>query len=316
MSERSESYSARLRSATRQDHEAAESERYVTALTAGELSRAAYADLVAQHYFIYEVLEEAAAAMAGDPVAGGFVDDALTRLPSLVADLEFLFGAGWPDRIAPNPATAAYAQRMREVCHTWPAGFVAHHYTRYLGDLSGGLFVGRAVAQAYGLGDDGGVEFYRFPAIDDPRAYKDAYRRRLDAMPIPEAEFDRLIREVVLAYRHNTAVLAELGRTVDPFPAEVVAAISRHMNDDHPADSLLICRALGGRPTATAARMAGMDADGIDFVATVDGEPVPVRVPFGERLTQRPQVRKEVVRMYHESCAALGVPPRPAATHG
>lgn len=99
------------------------------------------------------------------------------------------------------------------------------------------------------------------------------------------------------------------------FSAEVVAAISRHMNEDHPADSLLICRSLGGQPAATAARMTGLDADGIDFAATVDGVPVPVRVPFSERLTQRPQVRQEVVRMYHEACAALGETPRPATTH-
>ena len=33
----------------------------------------AYADLAAQHWFIYETLEQAAQAMADDPVAGDFV---------------------------------------------------------------------------------------------------------------------------------------------------------------------------------------------------------------------------------------------------
>ncbi|MDG4764034.1 DUF2470 domain-containing protein [Solwaraspora sp. WMMD406] len=98
----------------------------------------------------------------------------------------------------------------------------------------------------------------------------------------------------------------------DPFSPDVVAQIARHMNDDHSADSLLICRSLGGVPRATAARMVGLDADGIDFAAGLDGVEVPVRVPFAHRLTERSQVRHEVVRMYQEACAALGVPPRPA----
>ncbi|HET6529235.1 MAG TPA: DUF2470 domain-containing protein [Actinoplanes sp.] len=96
----------------------------------------------------------------------------------------------------------------------------------------------------------------------------------------------------------------------DPFPPEVVAQIIHHMNDDHADDNVLIVRGLGGAPAATAARMAGMDADGMDFAASVDGVEVPVRIPFGERLTERRQVRAEAVRMYREACTALGVEPR------
>ena len=98
----------------------------------------------------------------------------------------------------------------------------------------------------------------------------------------------------------------------DPFTAEVVAQIMRHMNVDHAGDSLLICRTLGGHANADTAEMSGMDAEGIDFRATVDGSPVDVRVPWAYRLTERPQVRQEVVRMYHEACAALGITPRDA----
>lgn len=96
------------------------------------------------------------------------------------------------------------------------------------------------------------------------------------------------------------------------FPPEVVAAVSRHMNDDHAEDSLLICRTLGGRPDATAARTTGLAADGIDFAATVGGIEVPVRIPFAQRLTERAQIRQEVVRMYREACEQAGVPPRAA----
>lgn len=97
----------------------------------------------------------------------------------------------------------------------------------------------------------------------------------------------------------------------DPFEPEVVAQIVRHMNDDHAGDNVLIVRALGGMPAATAARMSGLDADAFEFVGVVDGIEVPVRVPFARRLTERRQVRAEAVRMYREACAALGVEPRP-----
>jgi len=105
------------------------------------------------------------------------------------------------------------------------------------------------------------------------------------------------------------------GVTGQPFGSDVVAAVSRHMNDDHAADCLLICRTLGGRPDATAAAMTGMDATGIEFTVTVGDADETVRVPFSRPLSERAEVRPEVVRMYRDACAAAGVAPRPAAPH-
>jgi putative heme iron utilization protein len=95
-----------------------------------------------------------------------------------------------------------------------------------------------------------------------------------------------------------------------PFSPEVVAAIRRHMNDDHADDNVTICRGLGGRPGTTAATMTGMGPDGIEFEATVDGAPTSVVIPWAEPITERAQVRSEVVRMHTEAAAALGLPPR------
>lgn len=101
----------------------------------------------------------------------------------------------------------------------------------------------------------------------------------------------------------------------DPFTADVVAAICAHMNDDHPDDTLLICRALGSQPEATAARMIGVDAVAGEFVVErIDGE-VEIRIPWSHRLTSRGDVRVEVVRMYQEACATLGLAPRGEGEH-
>src|SRR5919112_240180 len=107
--------SARLRAATRADHDAAQGSGFLDALAAGRLPREAYADLAVQHWFIYETLEQAALTMLDDPVAGEFVLPELTRLPALDADLEFLAGPGWARRIVASPATIAYRNRLRSV---------------------------------------------------------------------------------------------------------------------------------------------------------------------------------------------------------
>ncbi|MFI7134935.1 DUF2470 domain-containing protein [Nonomuraea sp. NPDC050153] len=92
-----------------------------------------------------------------------------------------------------------------------------------------------------------------------------------------------------------------------PFTADAVEAIKRHMNDDHAEDSLIIVRALGDRPEATSAMTSDVDAEAIEF--TVDGAER-VRVPWGETLTERAQVRKAVVRLYRDACDKLGIAAR------
>ncbi len=96
---------------------------------------------------------------------------------------------------------------------------------------------------------------------------------------------------------------------------DAVAAICRHMNEDHVEDSLLIVRALGGLPSAQQATMSGLDAEAAVFDAVVDGVTESIRVPWSEPVTERAQVRAEVVQMYQRACSAAGIEPRAAAEH-
>lgn len=99
------------------------------------------------------------------------------------------------------------------------------------------------------------------------------------------------------------------------FSPEVQAAVVAHMNGDHPDDNVLIVRALGGTPDATAATMTGYHELGATFAVRVDGEEREVTVPWAVPIVERATIRHEVVRMYQEACAALAVTPRNEGEH-
>ena len=205
------SFSERLKAATWSDHAAAEHHGFTKALLEGELSLDGYTAMVAQHYFAYLALERVGRALTDDPIAGRFHYPELERVPALEADLERLLGADWADRVSPSPATRTYVARIEQMADH-PEGFVAHHYTRYMGDVSGGQFIRRIAAKAYGFSDGAGVAFYDFGSLGSLPKFRTGYRERLDALPLDEGAAAFLVQETRLAYQLNTEVLADLGR--------------------------------------------------------------------------------------------------------
>jgi heme oxygenase (biliverdin-producing, ferredoxin) len=202
--------SVRLRRDTRAHHEAAQGGGFLDALAAGRLPWEAYADLVAQHWFVHDTLQLAAHTMADDPVAGAFVFPELARLPAIEADLHFLHGPRWSHRIAALPATTTYCTRVRDAAFARPSGFIAHHYTRYLGDLVGGRHRARSVAGVYGLTTDG-HRFLSFAGVD-PESFETYYCQSLDRLPWSRFEQDDFVAEVIEAYALTIAVLDDLRR--------------------------------------------------------------------------------------------------------
>ncbi|GLY05092.1 MULTISPECIES: biliverdin-producing heme oxygenase [Actinoplanes] len=203
-------FAARIRRATMVEHREAETRTFITRLASGTVPIAGFAQLTAQYLHIYRVLEQAAERWRDDDVAGPFADPALARVPALEADLAQLYGPGWESEIAQLDATRRYTDHLREHCSTSRPHFIAHHYVRYLGDLSGGQMIGRTLSGVYGL-EQAGTMFYRFEAIPDARAYKTGYRERLDALPFSEAELETAVAEAQLAFRLNGGIFHEMG---------------------------------------------------------------------------------------------------------
>ena len=207
-------FSRLVRERTARGHSGSESATFMSDLMTGAGSREDYVALVEQHYFIYEALESVQPAMRANADIAPFLSPALTRLPALESDLAFLLGEDWRARIAPLAVTRRYAARILEVAATWPAGYIAHHYTRYLGDLSGGQYIAKVMARRFGF-ETNGIGFYLFDQIADPSAFKGTYRDQLDAVAWNEDERERVIDEVMVAYDFNTELFVGLAEARD-----------------------------------------------------------------------------------------------------
>lgn len=200
---------ARLRAETREVHQRTEGSGFVSELMAGRLSRAEIALFTRQLHAVYSALEDAADRLGDDPRFAPLDDPVLRRLPSLVDDATALGGTRWRE-LPVLPATVAYVERLNEVKGRAPA-LVAHHYTRYLGDLSGGLALGALLSRHLDVAPgDPGVRFYHFPGIPLVKTYRDTYRARLDALRLTESEQDEVVAEAVVAFELNGAMFSDL----------------------------------------------------------------------------------------------------------
>ncbi|MFI2369815.1 heme oxygenase (biliverdin-producing) [Streptomyces sp. NPDC018833] len=210
-------FSTLIRTASHEQHTRAETSSFMSGLLGGRLGVAAYARYTEQLWFVYRALEDAAGTLRDDPVAGPFVRPELMRTPELERDLAHLRGPHWRSGLTALPATAAYAARVAECARDWSAGYVAHHYTRYLGDLSGGQIIRDRAEKAWGFARKGdGVRFYVFEEIPNPAAFKRTYRELLDAVNADDLEKQRIVDECRRAFDFNSAVFRELGAE---FPA-------------------------------------------------------------------------------------------------
>jgi len=102
------------------------------------------------------------------------------------------------------------------------------------------------------------------------------------------------------------------------FDDAALAGVLGHMNGDHGDDNLLIARAFlpdtgNGDAVVTTSTMTGFDGAGGVWSATLDdGSTVEVTVPWPSgAISQRPEVRREIVALYDEACRRLGIEPRP-----
>ncbi len=205
--------SAAMRTGSQVEHEAAEGSEFMTELLAGRINELGYATYLLRLRQVYAALESVPALMVKDPFVAAVHDRALERLEAIDSDLDV-----WaPGETLPahSAAASAYTDRILDT-REWGGLYAAHHYTRYLGDLSGGQAIGRILDREFSLGGRG-IAFYDFAPVGKPKPYKDGYRARLDALETSDVQKARILEEVKVAFGLNQALFAELGQEIDAF---------------------------------------------------------------------------------------------------
>lgn len=76
-----------------------------------------------------------------------------------------------------------------------------------------------------------------------------------------------------------------------------VERICGHMNSDHADDLLRFAKVFGDTPDATAARMTGIDSEGVDLEARRADEAVSLRIEFDTPLRTPDDARSTLVGM-------------------
>ena len=199
-----------LREGTKKSHTMAENVGFVKCFLKGVVEKKSYRKLVMNFYFVYSAMEEEIERLRDHPVVSKIYFPLLHRKHSLEEDLRFYYGSNWREEITMSPAGKAYVERIREIAKTQPELLVAHSYTRYIGDLSGGQILKKISQRAMNLSDGEGTAFYEFPEITDEKAFKDQYRQSLNEMPIDMSTAEKIVEEANAAFGMNMRLFQEL----------------------------------------------------------------------------------------------------------
>ena len=201
---------AELKTGTKRSHTAAENTKFVGSFLRGVVSEQNYRTLIKDFYFIYSAIEEEMERLKDDEFLNPIYFKELNRLNFLKWDLRYYYGPNWMMEVKPSEACIQYVERIHEVADKDPYLLVGHHYTRYLGDLSGGQILRNIAEKALDLPKGEGLHFYEFPKIDDKKAFKTKYREGLDKVTTDTSKINDIIAEANYAFRLNMYMFDEL----------------------------------------------------------------------------------------------------------
>ncbi|XP_053220272.1 heme oxygenase 2 [Podarcis raffonei] len=203
-----------LKEGTKESHDRAENTQFVKDFLKGRIKRELFKLGTVALYFTYSALEEEMERNKDQPAFTPlYFPLELHRKEALMKDLEYFYGEGWREKVQCSEATQRYIDRIRHVGQQEPELLVAHAYTRYMGDLSGGQVLKKVAQRALKLPSTGeGVQFYIFDNISNPQQFKQFYRARLNALDLDKGTKERIVEEANKAFEFNMQVFEELDK--------------------------------------------------------------------------------------------------------
>ncbi|KAJ1174099.1 hypothetical protein NDU88_005922 [Pleurodeles waltl] len=173
-----------LKEAIQEVHQQAQDTEFMRSFLKRQLSLDQYKLVMSSLYFVYDALEEEIERNKNHPgYAPVYFPAELHRKAALEHDLEYFYGPQWRQEIPCPKATRKYVDRLHYVGQQMPEILVAHAYTRYLGDLSGGQVLKRIPQKVLQLPTSGeGLAFFTFDDVSSPTKFKQLYRAHMNAM--------------------------------------------------------------------------------------------------------------------------------------
>ena len=199
----------RLKEGTKESHSAAENTKFVASFLRGVVDYEEYRKLLTNFYYVYDTMEQRIRETE-DPMVQAIKSEDLERKEAIERDLEYYYGPEWKDKQIPSEACNTYCHRINEIAEKDPYLLIAHHYTRYIGDLSGGKILKEIAARVLKPPAGKGLDFYEFPSIPNAKEFKNNYRAVLDSLECDEQQINALITEANYAFRLNMYMFEEI----------------------------------------------------------------------------------------------------------
>ena len=198
-----------LKEGTKESHSAAENTKFVASFLRGVVDYEEYRKLLTNFYYVYDTMEQRIRETE-DPMVLAVRSEDLERKEGIERDLEHYYGADWKEKQIPSEACNKYCARINEIAEERPHLLIAHHYTRYIGDLSGGKILKEITARVLNPPEGKGLDFYEFPSIPNAKLFKQNYRAVLDNLDTTTAQEKELIEEANYAFQLNMFMFDEI----------------------------------------------------------------------------------------------------------
>ena len=203
-------------------HAEAERTGIIRSLLRGEAGRAGYILFLRNLLPAYRAMERGLERHRSSPGIALLSRYRLERTLAIETDLAALCGERWIEDIPLLAAGDIYAKRVSHAADGDGLRLIAHAYTRYLGDLSGGQILQRLLARSLGLRPLE-LTFYDFPHFSDLDVLKADYRRALEEAGALASDPQALVEEGAIAFSMNIDISCAVEAAVPHVSASIAA---------------------------------------------------------------------------------------------
>jgi heme oxygenase len=198
-----------LRQRTKGLHAQAERAGIIRAVLQGTANRYGYALLLRSLLPAYQALEAGLDQHRGTILLAQLARPEVYRSAAIETDLAVLAGPAWQDALPLLESAQGYADCVMAAAAGDGARLLAHAYTRFLGDLSGGRVM--AARLAISLAPlSGALRFYEFPGIADLAVFKATYLEALDDAGSLVSDQQTIVEAAADAFMCNIRVAKEV----------------------------------------------------------------------------------------------------------